>query len=461
MELIKWKLDKITDVWNHYFWEYKSLQKKINFNSEVKTNYYGEILSYFNDTFDLIKINESKKFYDNIFHYTGLLQIIYVQQDLMDELLHIFKLQKSPLQDKNPNRTIRNELIGHPIRRTKNGNELESSSLFSNNTTNTTLEYLKYSKSNNFKMKITTYDTQTIIDQHKAFLNKYFDQILNKICVIFNAHKKNLKKFEQSISNNAKFDNVIHQTEISFEYILRFNYLYSKDILKECYKRQNEHSRYKFAIDLFLTELSNHLKESQNNIDDFVQEKLNDPKKYNKIEMPIYINDFIVGKGKIPKRIYCYKTFEYRPNEIVTKTIVYSMKKPKEIVVNDSSILKIYDNNNFSLIHEKEQTKLKYNQENKLENKTIEIDSLKETYAYYYINNKLYKEESIKSIKNDFVEKIIKISLANSVENTNPYEKQPGTYKFNKNNEMIYESNGTKYRIKTNGVWGEWLFHQY
>jgi len=33
-----------------------------------------------------------------------------------------------------------------------------------------------------------------------------------------------------------------------------------------------------------------------------VQEKLNDPKKYNKIEMPIYINDFIVGKGKIPKR---------------------------------------------------------------------------------------------------------------------------------------------------------------
>jgi hypothetical protein len=151
-------------------------------------------------------------------------------------------------------------------------------------------------------MKITTYDTQTIIDQHKAFLNKYFDQILNKICVILNAHKKNLKKFEQSISNNAKFDNVIHQTEISFEYILRFNYLYSKDILKECYKRQNEHSRYKFAIDLFLTELSNHLKESQNNIDDFVQEKLNDPKKYNKIEMPIYINDFIVGKGKIPKR---------------------------------------------------------------------------------------------------------------------------------------------------------------
>jgi len=133
----------------------------------------------------------------------------------------------------------------------------------------------------------------------------------------------------------------------------------------------------------------------------------------------------------------------------------------KEIVVNDSSILKIYDNNNFSLIHEKEQTKLKYNQENKLENKTIEIDSLKETYAYYYINNKLYKEESIKSIKNDFVEKIIKISLANSVENTNTYEKQPGTYKFNKNNEMIYESNGTKYRIKTNGVWGEWLFHQY
>lgn len=302
MELIKWKLDKITDVWNHYFWEYKSLQKKINFNSEVKTNYYGEILSYFNDTFDLIKINESEKFHDNIFHYTSLLQIIYVQQDLMDELLHIFKLQKSPLNDKNPNRTIRNELIGHPIRRTKKGNELESSTLFSNNTTNTTLEYLKYSKSNNFKMKIITHDTKTIIDQHKAFLNKYFDQIFNKICVILNAHKNNLKKFEQSISNNAKFENIVHQTEISFEYILKFNYLYTNDILKECHKRQKEHIRYKFAVDLFLTELSNHLIESQNNIDELIKERKNDPKKYDKIEPPLFIPNFVIGKDKTLKR---------------------------------------------------------------------------------------------------------------------------------------------------------------
>lgn len=302
MELIKWKLDKITDVWNHYFWEYKSLQKKINFNTEVKTNYYGEILSYFKDTFDLIKVNESEKFYDNVFHYTGLLQIIYVQQDLIDELLHIFKLQASPLQDKNPNRTIRNDLIGHPIRRSKNGDILESSSLFSNNTTNSKLEYLKYSRSNNFKMKIITHDTSTIIEEHKAFLNKYFDQILNKICVILNSHKKTLKKFEQSISNNAKFENIIHQTEISFEYILKFNYLYTKDILKECHKRQNEHERYKFATNLFLTELSKHLAESQNNIDDFIEERKSGPKKYDNIEVPLFTFDFKIGKGKNIKR---------------------------------------------------------------------------------------------------------------------------------------------------------------
>src|SRR5438045_3034682 len=124
-------LDKITTSWNHYFWKNKFCQNRINFTSEIKTNYYGDILSYFNDTLALLTdINPKKEFNKSIFQTIGVLQLIYTQQDLIDELLYIFKLPQSTKGDKNPNRDIRNELIGHPIRRKPKDNELISSVFF-------------------------------------------------------------------------------------------------------------------------------------------------------------------------------------------------------------------------------------------------------------------------------------------------------------------------------------------
>lgn len=312
MDLIKWKLDKITSAWNHYFWEFKSLQGKINFNHEVKTNYFGEILSYFNDTFDLLYLNKSDKFSDNIFYYTGLLQIIYVQQDLMDELLHIFKIQKSHSVDKHPNREIRNELVGHPIRRNKKGNELISSVLFSNRTSNKTLEYLIYSKNNNFKMKVANYNTQTILDEHRAFLNKYFDIILKKIRTILSAYEKRISQFKSTLSNNIKFESIINQVEISFESFLKFDHLYKKEYLLNCYKRQNEHQRYKFVIEVFLKRLQNNLNETKKDIIDFIKEtESNVPRKYfGPAEQPLldeHVEIRIRGKKRISKNDFTYE----------------------------------------------------------------------------------------------------------------------------------------------------------
>lgn len=301
MELINWKLDKITDVWNHYFWEYKTLQKKINFNSEAKTNYYGEILGYFTDTFDLIRLNEENKFQSNVFHYTGLLQIIYVQQDLTDELLYIFKLNESLRSDKNPNRNIRNELVGHPISRSLN-KEFESSVLFSNEMSNVKLQYLKYSKVNNFKMEVVTHSTQNIINEHKAYLNKYFDKILSKICFILDGYKLRLGQFEKSLSQNIKFETIIKQTESTFEYLLRFNYLYKKEYLIECYNRQSEHPRYKFVVEIFLKELTSLLKESQKNITNFIDEIKEGPKEQEFIPEETIFVDFKEVRTINPKR---------------------------------------------------------------------------------------------------------------------------------------------------------------
>lgn len=345
MELIKWKLDKTTDAWNNYFWNYKSLQKRINFNAEAKTNYYGEILSYFNDTFDLIQIGAKEDFYENIFHYTGLLQIIYVHQDLIDETLYIFKLPKSPLVDKNPNRSLRNELVGHPIRRSTIGRgELLSSVIFSNNTNSTHLEYLIYSRENDFKMKIKSFNTQDIINSHKAFLNKYFDLILKKIIDLLLHREKRLGEFEASLDTNIKFEKIIKQTEGVFEFLLKFNYLYKRDILLECFSRKDSHLRYKFAVDLFLQELKSHLKDSRKNILEFVEEIKTGPKKHKKItlEKPLF-EDYVHIKIK-PSRKKVKMDYDYALGKLHGKGPVFGIDYFRTLFPKNKKILAELEN---------------------------------------------------------------------------------------------------------------------
>ena len=45
------KLDRIAEIWNHYIWKYKYCNKQIKFNDDLRTNYFGDILNYFSDTF--------------------------------------------------------------------------------------------------------------------------------------------------------------------------------------------------------------------------------------------------------------------------------------------------------------------------------------------------------------------------------------------------------------------------
>ena len=50
---IKFKLDKIADIWNYFIWDYRYCSSKIKFNDDVKTNYFGDILDYFQDTLEV------------------------------------------------------------------------------------------------------------------------------------------------------------------------------------------------------------------------------------------------------------------------------------------------------------------------------------------------------------------------------------------------------------------------
>ena len=158
MDEVYKKLETIRDVWNYNIWDYPDCQSEIKFNSEAKTNYFGDLIGYFNDNLEILKSPIQGEGFSGVFSYhLSLLQILYVQQDFIEELLKLFSTgyDKGDLKkDENYyiNREIRNELIGHPIRRDK-VKKLVSSTLFSYESKLNNIEYLRYHQDNNFQFE--------------------------------------------------------------------------------------------------------------------------------------------------------------------------------------------------------------------------------------------------------------------------------------------------------------------
>ncbi len=252
MKTIKSKLTKINSHWNEYYFIKEFFQKKINFTDEVKTNYYGDLNNYFHDTLDLVKtFNKIKSDKDYISQTIVLLQVIYTQQDLIDELLYIFKLQKSTNEDKNPNRDIRNELIGHPISRDKkDNNKLKSSILFDIVTKDD--KYISYAKYSMRKSETKKYSVVEIIKNHKIFLNKYLDKILIKMEKEVKEYQKQINKLIEEDSKKRKRIPLLNQFDyidkIDKELLSSISYIFEKDSLKYYYKNMRKHRRYLYCL---------------------------------------------------------------------------------------------------------------------------------------------------------------------------------------------------------------------
>lgn len=272
MDIVKKKLDKITTFWDHYVWNYKIIQEKILWNSDVKTNYYGDILAYFSDTFELLSTNiEQQKFTQNIFYVTGLMQIIYVHQDLTDELLRIFKQSSSSSSEKNPNRQIRNELIGHPISRKKD-RSLKSSIFWGTELSEKTLHYIKYSRTNSFRGESVYYQIEDIIKRHHNFLNIQFDKILGKIKSILKYYLKKIDILETMLDKNIDFNKIVSFTYQIHEKFFEQNILFNRKDLSECKNREEQHERYKHIINIFLTELKLSIFQTKSDINEIISD---------------------------------------------------------------------------------------------------------------------------------------------------------------------------------------------
>lgn len=291
---IKNKLKRIRNVWRNYILEYKYYSTKLKFNSYIKTNYFSDLLGYFDDTLDIVFTDRKEHIYPNYsdkFSYTiSFLQAIYVQQDFIQEMLEIFRtgVEKGDLKKNinySINRELRNELVGHPIR--KISGELISSTLFSYQEKNGEIEYLRYHKDKNFKFESKNFKIIDIQKRHSIFINYYLDIVLEKLEIILNEHLKEIEKVENVIKKD--FNTVLKLTELYFERIFKSDFLYDKDSLMLIYKKRNEHTRYQNLINDFYKDLKIYLNEIKLNIKEIFEPQV-EPKSFKEIKV-IYVDD--------------------------------------------------------------------------------------------------------------------------------------------------------------------------
>ena len=295
LEIANKKLEKIADIWNHYIWKYSFCNQMIKFNDDQRTNYFGDILTYFHDTFPILteEYTSSKFFRENIGNGFAFLQTIYVHQDFVEELHFIFKtgVVKGDLKaDSNYylNREIRNETIGHPIRkieipksqsspeistpieeckhcgrrkeRVTKKQVLLSSTIISNSFDSETIRYIKYHRDKNFQFEEIVHNRSDILLRHEEFLEKNFDIVLRKLKVILRKFLKKLKEIEE-VKKRVSFDDLLKILEHSIESIFSEDYLFEKKSLLELYNRRKEHLRYQSVIDSFFRKVNIYLDE--------------------------------------------------------------------------------------------------------------------------------------------------------------------------------------------------------
>ncbi|WP_159799982.1 hypothetical protein [Flavobacterium sp. MK4S-17] len=276
MNEVKEKIDQIRLVWNNYILEYKSCRKHINFTEDIQTNYIGIIFGYFDDTLEIIcdRKPNIKSFYQKFSHHISLLQTIYIHQDFIEEMLYIFKcnVTKGDLKkDENYfiNREIRNELIGHPIRKSKIGNRLISASLFGYQQKQSQISYLRYHIDNEHNFDLRTIDIALLIDRHINFLNLYLDKILQKLSKVIKDYIKVLDGLNKSIKKQS-FDTIIKILSITFESFLEHKNLYNASDILKIYKLKDVHPRYSNYINEFFFELESSIYEAKLNASNFI-----------------------------------------------------------------------------------------------------------------------------------------------------------------------------------------------
>lgn len=283
------KLRRINDIWEHFFLVYKLCDRKIKSTEDIKSNYVSDILGYFNDTFEIVFEKRQKgTITQEIAYNISFLQSLYVQQDFIEELLTVFKcnISKGDLKsDPNYsiNRDIRNELVGHPIKKDRidhnqesqkkcdacgrifeNGNRkstLVSSTLFGYHSGDDKISYLRFHRKDRYKAEVIELTISQIQERHMLFLNKYLDRILDKLKKIILDFRVILLEFQKLI-DGGDFKIIVSYAEICFESIYVYGHFKDKESILGIYNRRYQHPRYQNIVNDFFQNLKSDVNET-------------------------------------------------------------------------------------------------------------------------------------------------------------------------------------------------------
>ena len=273
--MIETKLDKIAEIWNDFILNEKFFQRKINFDSEVETNYFGDILHYFYDSLTLIKENipedDKDSFSASVFYAIGLLQIIFIQHDLMREFFYIFNIDKAEKKEFEKEikriRDLRNELIGHPINRNSKTGELRSTVFWGNRMSKNQIHYLKYTRKDNFKRGIQKeFSITHLIGNQEVVFKKYLNLILLDLKEDLREYLDNISQIEVGLNEGHDFFYLIDKIQNNCSLLWNRHIIFDKDILLECYTKKSEHPRYENTLEIFRNKLNYNIVNLRNRV---------------------------------------------------------------------------------------------------------------------------------------------------------------------------------------------------
>jgi hypothetical protein len=365
---LKQKLLLVSRIWKDFIRYNQFCLSTINYTKSE--NYFSDIITYFHDVSPLIYTQKkAETFSDNIQYTIGFMQSIFIQQDFIQELLEIFNCKVSTNDlwkniDYSINREIRNELVGHPISRDKkNKSKLVSSVIFGNTTNEKEIVYLRYHIDKRFEYEKLNHQKSAIIDRHNKFLVFYLDIIIIKMKSILASYKKEILKIEKLIPKQS-FENLLNSFEQNFEGVFNDNPLYTTKILREIFKNENRHPRYKNVIEVFVADLKQTLKETRLNIQHLVSNQL--------------INDSKIIETDLNYNSEFYDESNEEINDsIINAPISYELQELSER--NDIVLFKMYS----SLLIEKRPGNILIAEE--IENMRINYDNTLEYFCSYQL----------------------------------------------------------------------------
>jgi len=300
---IEQKLNKITYAWNSLIIPYQFCRKEIKYEEQELTNYIVGISGYLHDTFEIIlETRKCNGFVEMFSNHISFLQAIFIQQELVLELLGLFNLDNKRKSFENVenyslNRNLRNELIGHPISRDKDKNkELTSVTMISYEQKYDAVDYLRYHRKKCFNGEIITASISEIRNRHLEFLNDNFDKIINKTNEILQQHVEVLDVLLANLST-YDFQKLLIELSNYFEPIYSYTNPFELEIITEIYSKKSEHLRYSNMIDNFLHKVNFSLIEGKNNAISFIKKSEYLPVNTN--ELVFNYNDLVHDKNYI------------------------------------------------------------------------------------------------------------------------------------------------------------------